>query len=395
MKKVLCIVLMVALLTAVAAGCAQNAPSTSSEAPASSVAPASSAAASSAAPEESEDAAAAGGYEIAMITDVGTIDDKSFNQGTWEGVKAYAEENNITHKYYKPAEKTTDAYIDSIGLAVTGGAKIIVCPGFLFEPAIFVTQDQYPDVKFVLIDGRPQDGTYTTYKTGSNTYSVIYAEEQPGFLAGYAAVKEGFTKLGFMGGMAVPAVVRYGYGFVQGAEYAAQEMGLADGSIEIKYTYVGNFDATPENQTIAASWFQDGTEIIFGCGGGVGISAMAAAEAAGTKMIGVDVDQAAESPTVITSAMKYLKDTVYEALKAYYAGSFPGGMDATLGAKENMVGLPDDFSQFTKFTKADYDKIYAALAADTDKIASDIKKDTDAETAADLGTKAVVVEVIE
>ena len=392
MKKLLCIVLMVALLMTVAAGCAKTTED------ASSVAPASSAAAESAAPESSapaETAAAVEGNEIAMITDVGTIDDKSFNQGTWEGVKQYAEENGISHKYYKPAEKTTDAYVDAIDLAITGGAKIVVCPGYLFEPAIFVEQDKYPDIKFVLIDGRPQDGTYTTYKTGANTYSVIYAEDQPGFLAGYAAVKEGYTKLGFMGGMAVPAVVRFGYGFVQGAEYAAQELGLAEGSIQIKYTYVGNFDASPENQTIAASWYQEGTEIIFGCGGGVGLSAMAAAESAGAKTIGVDVDQSSESETVVTSAMKYLKNTVYESLKAFYAGSFPGGTDATLGAKENMVGLPDDFSRFTNFTKADYDKIYKALAADTDSLASNIKKDTDAASAAELETKAVEVEVIE
>lgn len=392
MKKLLCIVLMVALLMTVVAGCAKTTED------ASSVAPASSAAAESAAPESSapaETAAAVEGNEIAMITDVGTIDDKSFNQGTWEGVKQYAEENGISHKYYKPAEKTTDAYVDAIDLAITGGAKIVVCPGYLFEPAIFVEQDKYPDIKFVLIDGRPQDGTYTTYKTGANTYSVIYAEEQPGFLAGYAAVKEGYTKLGFMGGMAVPAVVRFGYGFVQGAEYAAQELGLAEGSIQIKYTYVGNFDASPENQTIAASWYQEGTEIIFGCGGGVGLSAMAAAESAGAKTIGVDVDQSSESETVVTSAMKYLKNTVYESLKAFYAGSFPGGTDATLGAKENMVGLPDDFSRFTNFTKADYDKIYTALAADTDSLASNIKKDTDAASAVELETKAVEVEVIE
>lgn len=155
-----------------------------------------------------------------MITDVGTIDDRSFNQGTWEGIKQYAEEKGITHKYYQPTEQTDDAYLSSIDLAVKNGAKIVVTPGFLFEGPIGIAQDRYPDVTFVLIDGNPTvDGAI---KINSNAVGITYAEEQAGFLVGYAAVKDGFTKLGFMGGMAVPAVKRYGFGFIQGAELAAR-----------------------------------------------------------------------------------------------------------------------------------------------------------------------------
>ena len=194
------------------------------------------------------------GYELALITDVGTIDDRSFNQGAWEGLKKYAEEKKIAHKYYQPAEKSTDAYINAIDLAVAGKAKVIVTPGFLFETAVYKAQDTHPDVKFILLDGAPQDGTYTDFRIESNVYSVFYAEEQAGFLAGYAIVKEGYTNLGVMAGMAVPAVIRFGYGFVQGAEYAAQELGLASGTIKMNYTYVGNFNPTPENQTLATSW---------------------------------------------------------------------------------------------------------------------------------------------
>ena len=207
---------------------------------------------------------------IAMITDIGSIDDKSFNQGTWEGIVAYAEEHGITHKYYKPTEQTTDAYLAAIQLAVEGGAKIIVTPGFLFEEPIFIAQDLYEDVHFILIDGNPHNADYTEFRTNDNTVGIVYAEEQSGYLAGYAAVKDGYTKLGFMGGMAVPAVVRFGYGFAQGAEAAAEELGID--SIELKYHYTGNFDATPETQTLATSWYAEGVEVIFACGGLVGNS---------------------------------------------------------------------------------------------------------------------------
>lgn len=330
-------------------------------------------------------------YELALITDVGTIDDKSFNQGAWEGLVAYATENNITHKYYQPTEKTTDAYLSAIDLAVAAGAKVVVTPGFLFEPAVFKAQDTYPDVKFILLDGTPQDGTYTEFRIEQNVYSIFYAEEQAGFLAGYAAVKEGYTKLGFMGGMAVPAVVKFGYGFVQGAEFAAQELGLTD--VQVKYNYTGDFKATPEVQSKAASWYQGGTEVIFACGGAVGNSVMAAAEASNGKVIGVDVDQSPESETVITSALKMLGNSVYDALEAFYAGTFPGGQSASLGADVNGVGLPMETSRFETFTQADYEAIYAKLVANEITLVKDT--DGDAQVAVkDLPVSIVKVEEI-
>ena len=296
-------------------------------------------------------------YEIALITDIGTIDDKSFNQGAWEGVEAYAKENNKTYKYYKPTEKSDEAYLTSIDLAIKGGAKIIVCPGYLFEAPVHTAQTKYPDVKFVILDGAPR-GDDGAEDIASNSYSIYYAEQEAGFLAGYAIVKEGYTKLGFMGGVPVPAVINYGFGFTQGADYAAKELGLAAGSVDIKYTYVGNFDATPDNQAKAASWYNEGTEVIFACGGAVGNSVMKAAEAAGKKVIGVDVDQATESDTVITSSMKNLKKSVYDALGTFYTNAFPGGKSVTLDATTEGVELPMDTSKFTKFTKDDYTAIY-------------------------------------
>ena len=336
-------------------------------------------------------------YEIALITDIGTIDDKSFNQGSWEGVEAYAKENNKTYKYYKPTEKSDEAYLTSIDLAVKAGAKLIVCPGYLFEVPVHTAQTKYPDVKFIILDGVPHAGDYTP-DIASNSYSIFYAEQEAGFLAGYAIVKEGNTKLGFMGGIAVPAVIRYGYGFVQGAEYAAKELGLAAGSVDVKYTYVGNFDATPDNQAKAASWYNEGTEVIFACGGAVGNSVMKAAEAAGTKVIGVDVDQSSESDTVITSSMKNLKKSVYDALATYYANAFPGGTSVTLDATTEGVELPMDTSKFTKFTADDYAAIYdkivkkeVTILNDTTAVGSDGAAIADA---SGLPVESVKVEVV-
>lgn len=299
------------------------------------------------------------GYELALVTDLGTIDDKSFNQGAWEGMKKYAEENGISYKYYQPQEGTTDSYLETIGLAIEGGAKLVVCPGFLFEEPVYLAQDQYKDVHFILLDGEPHSGDYSEYRTEANVMPILFQEDEPGFLAGYAAVKDGYTKLGFLGGMAVPAVIRYGYGFAEGADYAANEMGV-DG-IEIMYNYTGAFAATPEAQSMAASWYQNGTEVIFGCGGAVGNSVMAAAEEKSAKVIGVDVDQSYESDTVVTSAMKQLSVSVYDGVRDFYAGSFPGGKTSIFSAKNDGIGLPMETSKFTKFTQADYDALYAQL----------------------------------
>lgn len=327
-----------------------------------------------------------GKYELALITDVGTIDDKSFNQGSWEGLVKYAEEHKIAHKYYKPAEKSDQACTDAIALAVKGGAKVIVVPGYLFANPIGVAQDKYPDVKFIFIDGTPTVAKKEVI--GKNVHSIFFAEEQAGYLAGYAAVKDGYKKLGFMGGVAVPAVVRYGYGFVQGADAAAKELNVT--GLEMNYTYVGNFDATPENQALAASWFSEGTEIIFGCGGAVGNSVMKAAEAKKGKVIGVDVDQSAESKTVITSAMKNLQKAVYDAIGTVYDKKFEGGIAANLDAAVDGIQLPMETSTFKTFSKDDYTALFKKLVDGSVKVLKD-----DAATAADqLKTTAIKVKVV-
>lgn len=299
--------------------------------------------------------------DVVMITDVGTIDDKSFNQGTWEGVKAYGEETGKKVEYIKPTEKSDNAYKEAIDQAVNKyKAKVIVTPGYLFEPSIYEKQDTYPDVKFILIDGYPNDGAQENakFKTAKNTVGIKYSENEAGYMAGYAIVKEGKTKLGFMGGIAVPAVVNFGYGFVQGAQDAAKEMNV---EIEMKYKYTGTFNPSAEIQSEAASWYKNGTQVIFSCGGGIGNSVMAAAEANKGLVIGVDVDQSNENSTVITSAYKQLAVSVTKELKAIDDGTFPGGENIVLGAKDDSVGLPMKTSKFEKFTQKEYDALYAKI----------------------------------
>ncbi len=365
MKRKMLAVLMAAAMTASLTACGGNSGTETTTAAASTEAAKTEAETTVAASQAETEAvktasdSSDGGYELALVTDLGTIDDKSFNQGAWEGMTKYAEENNITYKYYQPQEGTTDSYLETIGLAVEGGAKLIVCPGFLFEEPVYLAQDEYGDITFILLDGEPHSGDYSEYRTNDNVMPILFKEDEAGFLAGYAAVKDGYTKLGFMGGMAVPAVIRYGYGFIEGAEYAAAEMGVSE--IEVMYNYTGQFAATPEAQSMAASWYQNGTEVVFGCGGAVGNSVMAAAQEKGAKVIGVDVDQSFESETVITSAMKMLAYSVYDGVKAFYDGNFPGGATSVFTAANAGVGLPMETSKFNTFTQADYDAIMDKL----------------------------------
>lgn len=315
------------------------------------------------------------GSEIALITDKGNIDDKSFNQGAWEGVLEFAKAEKISHQYIKPEDATDDDYLAAIDLAITGGAKVVVTPGFLFEVAVYVAQTKYPDVKFILLDGAPHTADYAVFKTEANVASIVYAEEQSGYLAGYAAVKDGMTNLGFMGGMAVPAVQAFGYGYLMGAEDAAKELGLADGAIKALYHYTGDFAETDSNKATAKAMYQEGSQVIFACGGSVGKSVMSAAAESGAKVIGVDVDQRYDSETVITSAAKGLASSVVDVLTSIYkTDSFAtyGGKTTVFNAANDGVGLPtavigDDkanaFDRFTSFDKAQYDELFAKMKA--------------------------------
>ena len=308
-------------------------------------------------------------YELALVLGIGSVDDGSFNQGSWEGLLRFAVERNISHKYYQSAEENENAYLGAIDLAVSKGAKVIVTPGYLFETPVFTAQDKYPNVRFILIDSIPNNGDFRwgtpVYRTANNTVGVLFAEDQAGFLAGYAAVMDGYRKLGFIGGMAASSVVRFGNGFVQGAEYAAQELRLSPGTVTVNYHYTGDFSASAQAQSLAVSWYTDGVEVIFACGGAVGSSIIAAAERTGGKVIGVDIDQSGDSSTVITSAIKMLQTSVYDSIASYYKGTFPGGETLIFHAANNGIGLPMPTSRFRTFSSADYIDIYRLLANGT------------------------------
>ncbi|CAM3570289.1 BMP family protein [Erysipelothrix urinaevulpis] len=311
-------------------------------------------------------------HEIILITDVGTIDDGSFNQGSYEGVKKYGDEHKVSYNYYRPADKDDEAYYEEITRAINeGGAKVIVTPGFLFEKAVHRAQKDYPDVKFIFIDGAPRAGQGEPDDIAENTYALIYEEQQAGFLAGYAAVKEGFTKLGFIGGMKVPAVEKFGIGYVAGADHAAKEMNV---DVEIRYNYADTFEPSEAVSSLAAGWYADGTEVIFASAGGAGYSVFSAAEQSDKFTIGVDTDQYDKSTSIITSAKKELELSVYEALTALYDDKFPGGTQKSYGIQDDGIGISDKFDRFKTFTKEEYDQIYKKLQDDVDGLNSSIPK---------------------
>ena len=336
-------------------------------------------------PAAEEPASADGTYEIALVTDVGNIDDKSFNQGSWEGVVEYAEANGITYSYYRPSEDSTEARIESIETAIDKGAKVIVMPGYLFGEAILTIQAEYPEVMFLGIDMGLADVPEPT----SNVALITYQEEQAGYLAGYAAVQDGYRQLGFLGGIDVPAVIRYGYGFLQGANAAAVELGVAD-EVSVKYWYSGSFTANDEIKTKMSGWYTEGTEVVFSCGGGIYLSAVGAAQEANAKVIGVDVDQSAESELIITSAMKELKNSVVVALTALYdnGGTWPAeyaGTEQKLGAAQDCIGLPtaEESWRLENYTVEQYNALYEQVKAGEITISSDIDNPPAVEIAVD------------
>lgn len=333
-----------------------------------------------------EGAADDGAMKVAMVTDYGDITDQSFNQTTYEACKAFCEGNGIDFTYKKPASDADADRVSSIEEAIEEGYNVIVMPGYAFANAIYEVAPLYPDTKFVALD--VSEGDLTAYGErefdGPNVYSAVYQEELAGYMAGYAAVKMGFTKLGFLGGMAVPAVQRYGHGFVQGADAAASELGKSD--VEIKYVYGGQFFGDADITAAMDTWYGAGTEVVFACGGGIYTSAAEAAAKVGGKVIGVDVDQAAtidgaygEGMTV-TSAMKGLGATVNTLLGAINDGKWDeyAGQIQNLGLvsetpEENYVQLPASTVWNDGFSEADYQTLVKELFDGTRKVSNDIE----------------------
>lgn len=339
-------------------------------------------------------------YQVAFVTDVGQLKDKSFNQGTFDGVKLYAAANGLSYKYYQPAngsEATDDDRYDAMKAAVEGGADVVVCAGYLQEAALRKAAIEYPDTPFVFIDGYPIQEQATEYDAAGNALpndspvltnvaGVAFQEQQAGYLAGYAAVKDGFTKLGFSGGGGGtnPACCRFGYGYVQGANAAALEKGI---TVDMNYSwqYGSNFSASTDLQTMINGWYVNGTEIVFACGGSMFQSIVAAASANDGYVIGVDVDQSGESEYVVTSAMKGLADAVQWAVAKVYDGTFDtiGGQQASLGVADNAVQLPTgaDSWRFETFTVEEYESLYQQMVDSTLVVDDDYTVMDNAETA--------------
>jgi basic membrane protein A len=364
--------------------------------------------------------------KIALVTDSGTLNDHSFNESAWDGVNTFAVSNGggtlnsstltvstgtIQTKYYQPAADNYDTAgrVAAIRSAVSWGAKVVVLPGYLFESAIKVciNDSAFANTYFLALDCNKEDpdNNYAAYDYTNHVTSVIYREEQSGFLAGYAAVQDGHRKLGFCGGMAVPAVIRYGSGYCQGADAAANELGLANGAIGIQYYYAGAFQATAEATAYCNSWYSNGTaDIIFGCGGAVYNSVTTASQNNGGKpWIGVDVNQHADTTlgnSQSTCIMKNLKSTTQIMLASWVNESGNWASDyaakvVTVGVKSHNCCLPTPETTgdsgcwgFTTFTETAYDAVYAKLVAGTIKVNSN--SDNDALAAHNFGCSAKV-----
>ena len=317
--------------------------------------------------------------KVAMITDYGDITDQSFNQTTYEACKEYCEANGIDFTYFKPASDSDEDRVSMIENAIDQGYNVLIMPGYAFAPAIVKTVEEYPDVTFIALDVSEYDlqdahGTAAdfSWQYPSNLYSAVYQEELCGYMAGYAAVKLGYSKLGFLGGMAVPAVVRYGYGFVQGANAAAEADGKTD--VTINYAYGNQFYGDADITAAMDTWYGAGVEIVFACGGGIYTSAGEAAAKVGGKVIGVDVDQSFTidgmygAGMTVTSAMKGLAATVNTMLTKVKDGSFVGGQVENLGLVSddpelNYVQIPMTTQFADTFTEADYRALVADMFA--------------------------------
>ena len=317
-----------------------------------------------------ETAEVAGDYAVAMITDSGDITDQSFNQTTYESCVAFCEANGIDFNYYKPTDDSDEARIASTEQAIAEGYNVIVMPGYLFATTVAECAPTYPEVDFIVLDDSSAEGL-------DNVYEAVYQEELPGYMAGYAAVKLGYKHLGFLGGMSVPAVIRYGYGYVQGANAAAEELGIAD-QVTVEYVYGGQFFGDADITAVMDTWYNEkGVEIVFGCGGGVYTSAAEIAQNCGGKLIGVDVDQAATidglygDGITVTSAMKGLAATVNTLLTetilnnnfAAYAGKVENLGIVSDNVEENYVALAPSTQWSADFTEDDYKALIADMNA--------------------------------
>ena len=304
------------------------------------------------------------GIKVAVVGDAPDPTGDDFNGSVWRAAHAFCQENGLEH-YYFSIDYSQDEENPNLGEvldALDNGFDTVIGIGYMVDASLAEIAEDYPDTRFVFLDEKADD-------PGENTLYMSSRNDQSGFLAGYAAVKMGYRRLGFMGGMQIPPVEEYGQGFVQGVNAAAVELGIAD-SVSVAYTYTGTFAPNDEVRNLAEAWYENDVEVIFACGGAICNSIAQAATEANGKMIGVDEDQAYLMPNggVITSAMKNLNSASVYALDRILDGDWESlrGRNVSLGIissdpEENFVKLPASTAFNASFTQSDYQTLVGRL----------------------------------
>lgn len=356
-KRLIATIATVAIVATVFAGCGKKEPAT---------------------PEKGKET-----VKVGMVTDSGTIDDKSFNQGTWDGVKRAGADLKLETKYLKPAGQTEADYIKEIGNLIDAGYKFIVTPGFKFETAIFKAQEKYKDAKFVLLDGAPKEKPDSAGSVANNAVSIFFAEHEAGFMAAIATalqLKEG--KVGFIGGMEIPPVQKFNWGFQQGVKYANDNLGTKIVLEKDNVIYQGSFDNVAAGQQMAAQMYDRGVKAIFCAAGGVGVGAINEAKTRANSgkeawIVGVDSDQYTDGiykekkSVVITSAVKKIDNSTYDMIKEATEGKFQGGKTLTYDAKNDGVGIPKENPNLSADTMKKVDEIFAKVKSGDVKVAGE------------------------
>ncbi len=337
-----------------------------------------------------------GDVELAIITDGGNVSESSMNQAVVIAAAKYAIANDINHDVYHPIAQTREAYVDSVMQAVVNGAKVVICSGQLLEDAVYEVEDLFPDVRFLLVDGVPKgtvkasaleaaannaakhEGESTAdaettapveqIKISKNVYCITFCNEQAAYLAGYVAVRDGYTKFGFISEKDAESDMLYASGFIQGIQDAAREMGIID-RIGVKLRYSGTSDTDDEIQSAVESWIISGTEMVFASGSTCG-PVIAAAEARNGRVICSDSDHSKMSSLVVNSAMKFVEQPITEALTSLYANGLKwdkhhAGINMECGVAEGGVGLNTAAAawRFGNYEIGTYENIVARIIA--------------------------------
>ncbi len=313
-----------------------------------------------------------GVHKVGMTTDSGSIDDKSFNQGSWEGIVRYEEENpnTIETRYLQPSNEAEEDYLAAYANLVDAGYNTIVSPGYKFETAVHKAQSKYPDVNFIILDGNPHNGDFTP-DIAENTEAIFFAEQESGFYAGVVSALSTETgNVSFIGGMEIPAVQKFGWGYVAGVAYANAMFGT-DAMVS-DFHYQGTFYDAAAGKALAASFYDKGSDIVFAAAGGVGVGVINEGKTRvedGEKVwvVGVDVDQyeagkmSDGSSVILTSAMKDLSNATYTAIDEILAGEFKGGQTVILDSSNNGVGLPENNPNLSEEAISAYEESFKSV----------------------------------